>query len=679
MKKIFFILGSLFISIGFFTSAYAADPGNATSTAPLVTFHIRYQDKLLFEGPWPLEDKGDIQIQDKAGQLRLASSTSVLALLTDIDSAIDTFDISDLAYYPEFSSFIVNCVHITQIHKNACSNWLYAVNNITPFVGMDKYILRPSDDVWIYFGATHQVVLSKSNILAGETFTVNAQNYEYTSNTWTPLLNVTVGIITPNSYPAIEIATSTVDSQGQATFTLAIPGSYQIGIAQDYYFPAISFTVATPTPPVSPPTGGGFSEPLHHSVDIQKAIQFLVNNQKADGSFASSALYTDWAAIGLASFTNAARDNLKNYLLLDPSPGTLTTDYERRAMALEALGINPYSGTKTNYIKKIIDTFDGKQFGNSDLVNDDIFALFPLLHAGIPIDDPMVKRAVSFILSTQQPDGSWIGGVDMTSAMIQGLFPLSSLDGVSLASKKANDYLRNRQGDNGGFDNNVSSSSWALQAIISLGQRETDWQKGGNTVGDYLFWNQAQDGGLPLTGDLNARIWETSYAIVALLKKPWNDILMDFPKPLASQTTGTIEQGIIAQPILATSTPMFISSHRETNLFIEPPQKLDVSTAQLPSTVLVYSTPAASQEHEKNIAHTVAPASTPVDSIKTDNPLHNGLLPQKKNVPQAKKPFLALAPPSNFQGMTKNIVMAALGLLGAGILYLAWKFIQALI
>ena len=36
------------------------------------------------------------------------------------------------------------------------------------------------------------------------------------------------------------------------------------------------------------------------------------------------------------------------------------TDNERHAMALMSLGINPYSGTSVNYIKKIVDSFSRK-------------------------------------------------------------------------------------------------------------------------------------------------------------------------------------------------------------------------------------------------------------------------------------------------------------------------------
>jgi len=629
MKKIFFCLGSLFILIGFFTSAHAADipitlriETNASSTIVQIS---------LPDGCNARDSKGMSQ--------EFNGYKAVCAL----EAAKKTNAISDFQITPlPPNGFFLDSINGLTNAPDFSSFWIIRVNNALSQSGIDSLALSPNDEVLITYGPWAmeplQLVSSTMNPIVGDTLTLSANIWNDNStstNAFEPYAGSSTFFIDGAGFPSVASTFAwTADSVGQKEVWVEAVNKTRSKRKIITVSPAsfvtvpVSVIVATSTPSsdsgqvpsassTSSPqasSGQGFSEPLHHSADIQKAVQFLMNNQKADGSFGAVALFTDWAAIALAPFTNGARDLVKTYLLSDPASGTLATDYERRAMALEALSINPYSGTKTNYIKKIIDTFDGKQFGNSDLVNDDIFALFPLLHAGIAIDDPMIKSAVSFIMANQQLDGSWIGGIDITSAAIQGLFPLSSLDGVSLALQKAKDYLQSKQGDNGGFDNNVSSSSWALQAIISLGQREEDWQKGGNTVRDYLFWNQAQDGGFPLVGELNARIWETSYALPALLKKPWSDILMDFSKPIVSQATGTIQQGVIAQPILATSTPMLIATS----------QKFDVSTTKLPSTVLVYP----------------APTPTPVDSIKKDNPLENAPLPQKKNVPQMNHPTL---------------------------------------
>ena len=589
MKKTFFLLGFLFISFCFFGSAKAADS---------VTFHIRYKDKVAFEGSWPLTSGPDVAIQDDLGVSHLASSTSALTLLTQIDASTDSFDISQLQYFSQFASFYLNCVHIKTPSADACANWQYAVNNASPGVGMDKYILLANDDVWVYFGDPYQITLDLDRVPANQTITARAQRYDYTTNMWLARPNVIIGIIQPNSFPVIEIATSTSDGSGNAVFTLSVIGSYQVGVAQDFYFPTAPLIIVAATQ--NGVVSAGVIVSIHHSLDVQKALQFLINNQQSDGSFDQGGIYTDWAAIALAASEHTASfERVKVYLTADPSPGSLVTDYERRAMALEALGINPYSGTKTDYIKKILDGFDGKQFGDINLVNDDIFAIFPLLHAGFTKDDNVIKQTISFILSQQQADGSWIGGVDMTSAAVQALTqqalsPVNSLVGVSDALQKARAYLKTKQDSSGGFDGNVFSSSWALQAITALGETQEQWQKNNATISDYFFTQQAQDGGLLLTGDANARLWATSYAIPAALQKPWDSILSNFLKQEQSNQSNVVSNSAIPAPLFATSTRELSQKLPDRNIAMynnqatSTPFLYQTDISKLPQTVLIY-------------------------------------------------------------------------------------------
>lgn len=97
------------------------------------------------------------------------------------------------------------------------------------------------------------------------------------------------------------------------------------------------------------------------------------------------------------------------------------TDNERRAMAILALGKNPYDFNGVNYIEAILSEFDGDQFGETSLVNDDIFAIFPLSHAGYDSDDTEISNALDFIISKQKTNGSWENSVDVTAAAVQAL------------------------------------------------------------------------------------------------------------------------------------------------------------------------------------------------------------------------------------------------------------------
>ena len=139
---------------------------------------------------------------------------------------------------------------------------------------------------------------------------------------------------------------------------------------------------------------------------------------------------------------------------------------------------------------------------------------------------------MAYIISKQNSDGSWIGGIDMTAATIQALSMTSSISGVSQSLSKARLYLSSGQQSNGGFGSSFSTS-WALQAVVSLGESGTSWLNSNKNPYDYLYSSQQSDGGLEsVSSDINTRLWATAYAIPASLNKPWSAILFSFPKPV---------------------------------------------------------------------------------------------------------------------------------------------------
>jgi len=192
-------------------------------------------------------------------------------------------------------------------------------------------------------------------------------------------------------------------------------------------------------------------------------------------------------------------------------------------MALMSLGIDPYSGTSVDYIKKITDSFDGTQVGDQSLISDDIFALIVLSHAGYVGDEEIILKIISHIILNQSLDGSW-GSVDMTSASIQALSNFEDLNGVSESISKGEFYLKEEQKSDGSFGNS-SSTSWAIQSLLL--DKSFDFEI--NNGIKYLTNQQQSDGGLDL-GEIQSRVWVTSYALPAVLKLSWNDILEFFPK-----------------------------------------------------------------------------------------------------------------------------------------------------
>ena len=372
------------------------------------------------------------------------------------------------------------------------------MNGAVPGVGADAYNLLGGEDVFFFYGYPRRVSLSSSSITIDSSVTATAETYAPSSNIYVPTPGLTIGVTQPdpvNPWTPIEIATSTSDANGQATFTLNATGTYQVGIREDFYFPStdIAVTYISQTPVISVGGGGGGGA-IHHAIDIAKAVQFLSGHQLDNGSF-GPLLYTDWAAIALAASANSGSSTAKiaAYLKSANDGMSTATDYERHAMALMALGINPYTDTPVNYIQKIVDKFDGTQIGDFNLVNDDIFSLFPLIKAGYASDEPIIQKIISFVLSKQLDDGSWEGSIDLTAAGIQALSLNSGISGVSQAIISSRAYLAAHQSSDGGFGTSFSTS-WALQAISALRESESNWTKNNNTPNDYLFALQAGDG-----------------------------------------------------------------------------------------------------------------------------------------------------------------------------------------
>ncbi|MDA1337436.1 MAG: hypothetical protein O3C23_01585 [bacterium] len=543
MNKLTFVV--VFLGLAFAASAEAAD----------VSVSLRYQDTLVLDAvSFTFPSPGTIGVTDTNGVARSVNGQSVLGILSAIDITDASFAISKMQYFSSYSSLYLQCMTIASLGSEQCDNWLYVVNGVDPGVGMDSKVLTGGEHIYIYYGSSRRVALSSNAVSKGTSFRATAQKYQYQGNTWGQLAGVTIGFTQPNpknSYSPIEVLTQAVDELGRVSLNLDIPvGDYNVGIKEDYYFPTAKLTVVAPTPSMQSGGGGGAAPIVHHNLDVEKAMQFLIANQSEDGSFSQGALFNDWVAVAFGAYDkeSPAKEKLRNYLLLDNNQGTFLTDYERRAMALMALGINPYNGTQTNYIQKIIDEFDGAQFGNKDLVNDDVFALLVLLGAGYEVTDDIIAKTVAFILSYQQENGAF-ASIDMTAAAAQALVLVANEDGVHSALIRAREYLKSKQENSGGF-NDVYATSWIGQAMSALGESKDSWIKNGNTIGDYLYLKQAQDGGVEKDSALDNRLWASAYAVPATLQKSWGDILQNFEKPIALAVAAESEDKLVEDELI---------------------------------------------------------------------------------------------------------------------------------
>ncbi|MBI4065912.1 hypothetical protein HY412_01835 [Candidatus Kaiserbacteria bacterium] len=325
--------------------------------------------------------------------------------------------------------------------------------------------------------------------------------------------------------------------------------------------------------PPPPSSGGASSGGIPNSqLNVTDALAYLASKQREDGSFGSPFL-SDWVALAFAAAdTRDAKTKLVEYMRTTAPTLSSVTDYERHAMALLALGIDPYSGTSVDYITPIVQAFDGRQIGDASLDNDDIFALFPLLHAGYRAGDTIIQKTTEFILSRQGQNGSWDGSADMTAAAIQALVQVRMLPDVSLSLIRAEGYLRGERPDDNSF-----STSWVRQAISALSWTPSDWMPNFFTKDDRLAELQQSDGGVePELSDTQTRVWATAYAIPAALGKSWPMLLQSFSKPTTISTSSAIQitQATTTSTTTATTTATTTSLAqiaRNTNPKIKTP------------------------------------------------------------------------------------------------------------
>lgn len=545
-KKIGAIVFALLMLVGLNTNVFAEEVVEVVEVVEeetvKVDLTIRDGENIIFDDEVELKDSGNFELNDSNGSPHNLNNRSVLSIVHDADLLDNSWSVSDLQYSSTYGSFYLRCIESS--FGADCDNWQYAVDGSIPSFGMDQKILNGGENVYLYFGQSNRVVLSSNSITEGTSLTVTTEKYDYENNTWLPRGGVTVGLTQPNPsdmFNPIEVATNTVNSSGETIFTNIIAGSYNVGVKEDYYFPTEVLDVNKVSVSSSGSGGGGSSKnktttstgevlgaDTKQKFDLNKSFEFLKSKQEENGSFGED-IYTDWATIALSTGNNQGNIlKLVKYFGESSTKDYILTDFERRAMTLMTLGLNPYNTNGVNYIGEIVNKFDGKQFGDVSEDNDDIFALLVLQNAGYEEKDKMIANDIAFILERQKENGSWDESIDMTGAGIAALTKFNADEKVKAALDEARAFLRKSQKNDGGFGN-ISATAWAMEGIISLGDEMKSWTKETNTPLDYFGSFQDTDGGIK-NENIKNKIWETSYAIKAFSPKTWNELMYDFKK-----------------------------------------------------------------------------------------------------------------------------------------------------
>lgn len=405
---------------------------------------------------------------------------------------------------------------------NAYWNWFSDLSY--GMTSLNAHILHTGESLIVSIGRFPLRLRSSSDSeKAGAEIIITVEQFGFDSAynpVWEPVASSTV---------VIDGVLYETAKDGMLSYVLPNSDSIEIHARKEGYLDASPLIVHITEAP-EPNTGGSTNpDPVPKPSDaVVAATVFLLKYQHADGSFGSP-LLSDWAALALRS-TNASTKTLKEYLHGRPSSLKAATDFERRAMALSALKINP-----AQEVNEILNRFDGAQIGDPSLWNDDIFGLIALRVGGYDESDTVIRNVTASLIAVQKSDGSW-GGVDLTAAAIQALVPISSLPNVGPSLAKAREYLASRQQPDGCFGNSFATS-WGSMAIEALNESPDAWTTtGGATPLSCLRALQSPDGGFEEGASEDTRIWATAYALPALTGKTWDSLLVRYPKAQSIET-----------------------------------------------------------------------------------------------------------------------------------------------
>jgi hypothetical protein len=306
--------------------------------------------------------------------------------------------------------------------------------------------------------------------------------------------------------------------------------------------------------------------------NLERTVRYLQNVQLENGGFAEPGTeagsdFTAWVALALAAAGINPRDQTTarqhwvgghsayTYLAERAHNASLTTDFERELLVVDAAGTSPHDFGGVDLAGEILkrQIASGSNAGAfpheaddpwTPGVNDTIFAILSLSPVHEPAVQEAVARATRWLEAQQKCDGSWnwsyeprtdpcnpaerrllpgeeSGEVDMTGAAIEALNAVEHADPEG--QRSAFEYLREGQTPNGGFveflgesEPNVASTAWVVQALWSAGINPEEWLTHSGLATEeplgYLASMQQEDGHIRYRAreELNG-MWMTAY------------------------------------------------------------------------------------------------------------------------------------------------------------------------
>lgn len=313
--------------------------------------------------------------------------------------------------------------------------------------------------------------------------------------------------------------------------------------------------------------------------NLEATVHYLQQAQRENGGFAEpgrepNADFTAWTTLALAAAGINPRDQTTvkqhyaaghsayAYLVEHAHEASLTTDFERELLVVDATGASPHDFGGVNLPGEILarQITHGSQAGgfpheagsSEPAINDTIFAILALSPINEPTAQAAISRAAAWLEREQNCDGSWNtlhpraltpciqgrhllareeeGEIDMTSAAIQAL---SAANRTNVEGQEnAFEFLHEAQAANGGLwefpgenEPNVASTAWAVQAMWSAGINPENWTTDAALASDeplgYLASMQQPDGHIRFKASKEENgMWMTAYVTPALTGNP---------------------------------------------------------------------------------------------------------------------------------------------------------------
>jgi prenyltransferase beta subunit len=327
------------------------------------------------------------------------------------------------------------------------------------------------------------------------------------------------------------------------------------------------------------PAGAATSRDSRFQPNLEATVRYLQDAQREDGGFAEPGSepgpdFTAWVALALAAAGINPRDQTTakqhwtgghsayGYLAEHAHEGSVTLDFDRELLVVDATGASPQDFGGLNLVNEILSRqlTQGSEAGGfheeagvtEAAMNDTIFAILALspIHEQ-PVQEA-VARAAQWLESQQDCDGSWhtigpravkpcgterrllpgeaSGEVDMTGAAIEALNAAGRPD--PKGQENAFAFLHENQTANGGFrefpserEPNVASTAWVVQAMWSDGiNPETRVTHSGLASEEplgYLASMQQPDGHIRWEASQEANgMWMTGYVTPAFTGNP---------------------------------------------------------------------------------------------------------------------------------------------------------------